>query len=149
MSSTSAVSATSTNSEPATPGSQTDGAGYDAKSSAEITVEFLDQGGFFDVPIQVRQHASPGVSCTHRLAEPDRALQEASTRLGVGLTFLKAICRRNGIPRWPYRWRRKIRNTISHFTAVLEQEEAEGMQVEYMIRQIAKMQKKIQDKLPH
>ena len=50
MSATSTMSAKSTNSEPAAPRLQTDEAGCPVK---EITVDFLDEGGFLDMSLTV------------------------------------------------------------------------------------------------
>lgn len=71
-----------------------------------ITVEHLEQGGFFDMPIQVwylLSSVSPRTTCSS---------QQAAKQLHVGVTTLKKVCRRGGVPRWPYRKRSSLDNLI-------------------------------------
>lgn len=40
--------------------------------------------------------------------------EEAAARLGVGLTVLKKLCRKYGVPRWPYRLRKSVEKLINN-----------------------------------
>jgi hypothetical protein len=40
--------------------------------------------------------------------------EEAARRLGIGLTVLKRICRKFGVPRWPYRKLKSLDRLISN-----------------------------------
>ncbi|KAK9786896.1 hypothetical protein WJX73_009279 [Symbiochloris irregularis] len=55
-----------------------------------ISLELLQQEGYFDMPIQ-----------------------EAAMKLKVGLSVLKRICRQLGLARWPFRTRQSLRGVIA------------------------------------
>jgi hypothetical protein len=40
--------------------------------------------------------------------------EEAARKLGVGLTVLKRICRKFGVPRWPYRKLKSLDRLITN-----------------------------------
>ncbi len=40
--------------------------------------------------------------------------EEAAKHLGIGLTVLKRLCRKFGVPRWPYRMRRSVERLIKN-----------------------------------
>ena len=40
--------------------------------------------------------------------------EEAAKKLGVGLTVLKRICRKFGVPRWPYRKLKSLDRLITN-----------------------------------
>lgn len=42
------------------------------------------------------------------------ASEEAAKKLGVGLTVLKRICRKFGVPRWPYRKLKSLDRLITN-----------------------------------
>ncbi|CAN0067992.1 unnamed protein product, partial [Discosporangium mesarthrocarpum] len=48
----------------------------------------------------------------------------AAKALGISLNKLKRACRQYGIPRWPYRQVRSIRNTITSLKRALEKSES-------------------------
>ncbi|DBA65681.1 TPA: hypothetical protein ACH3X2_002736 [Trebouxia sp. C0005] len=58
---------------------------------------FLEEGGYFDVPIQV-----------------------ASARLGLGVTTLKRVCRASNMKRWPFRKRNSLGRLIDRTKQVLD-----------------------------
>ncbi|KAL3132495.1 hypothetical protein ABBQ32_009041 [Trebouxia sp. C0010 RCD-2024] len=62
-----------------------------------ITMAFLEEGGYFDVPIQV-----------------------ASARLGLGVTTLKRVCRAGNMQRWPFRKRNSLGRLIDRTKQVLD-----------------------------
>lgn len=61
-----------------------------------ISIDFLEEQGYFDIPIQV-----------------------AALRLGVGVTTLKRVCRESLITRWPYRRRKSLGTLIDRTKQVL------------------------------
>ncbi|DBA96988.1 TPA: hypothetical protein ACH3X3_012913 [Trebouxia sp. C0006] len=70
---------------------------YREQGKFKITMSFLEDGGYFDVPIQV-----------------------ASARMGVGVTSLKRVCRANNMSRWPFRKRKSLGNLIDRTKQVLD-----------------------------
>lgn len=70
---------------------------YKGQSRQMITMAFLEEGGYFDVPIQV-----------------------ASARLGLGVTTLKRVCRASNMKRWPFRKRNSLGRLIDRTKQVLD-----------------------------
>ncbi|DBA84344.1 TPA: hypothetical protein ACH3X2_006259 [Trebouxia sp. C0005] len=70
---------------------------YREPGKFKITMSFLEDGGYFDVPIKV-----------------------ASTRIGLGVTTLKRVCRANNMRRWPFCKRKSLGNLIDRTKQVLD-----------------------------
>lgn len=66
------------------------------ESVSRITVDFLDQNGYFDRP-----------------------MQDAAAELKVSATTLKKICRAHGIQRWPYRKRNHVHQLLKKSVAMI------------------------------
>lgn len=113
------------------------------ESVSRITVDFLDQNGYFDRPIQVptlsctaacvlhcctamcdNQHAPSSSSTStcqadHLTCMPSSGVQDAAAELQVSATTLKKICRAHGIQRWPYRKRNHAQQLLKKSVAMI------------------------------
>lgn len=96
-----------------------------------LTLEFLEENGYFDMPIQVKRssavdrqscqhsHVPCQGTCTlqhqHLTGAPLSHFvlaQQAAAELRVGVTTLKKVCRVNSIGRWPFRKRSSLNRLI-------------------------------------
>ena len=76
-----------------------------------ITLQLLEEGGYFDLPLKVglckslvQQDQEPR-ACTQYC----RRHQVAAAQLGLGPTTLKKICREQQLARWPCRQRKSLK----------------------------------------
>ena len=78
--------------------------------------QFFEEGGYFDLPLQVQRAILFGQKQTDLSAWSGQssifldtaAVQVAATRLGLSVTTLKEICRDNKFNRWPFRKRKSL-----------------------------------------
>ncbi|DBA88627.1 TPA: hypothetical protein ACH3X1_016475 [Trebouxia sp. C0004] len=73
-----------------------------------INLRFLEEGGYFDLPLQV-----------------------AASQLGVSMTTLKKLCRENSVDRWPFRKRKSLKQvTVRTKQALTDSEETDKVQIQ-------------------
>ncbi|KAL0032241.1 hypothetical protein WJX79_000271 [Trebouxia sp. C0005] len=85
-----------------------------------LTLTFLEEGGYFDLPIK-----------------------EAATKLGLGITTLKRVCRSNGMTRWPFRKRNSLGRLIDRTKQVLDDGTGQDNMKKLMALQMLEKQRQV------
>lgn len=85
-----------------------------------LTMTFLEEGGYFDLPIK-----------------------EAATKLGLGITTLKRVCRSNGMTRWPFRKRNSLGRLIDRTKQVLDDGTGQDNMKKLMALQMLEKQRQV------
>lgn len=70
-------------------------------------------------------------------------LQEAATKLGLGITTLKRVCRSNGMTRWPFRKRNSLGRLIDRTKQVLDDGTGQDNMKKLMALQMLEKQRQV------
>ena len=101
-----------------------------------ITAQFLERGGFFNMPIEARQPSHTDLlltlACLTGAHKVLACLQEAAKTLQVCENTLKRVCREVDIGSWPYRSRQKDQRLLQQI-AELEAEPDMAIVLDLMV----------------
>jgi len=70
-------------------------------------------------------------------------LQEAATKLGLGITTLKRVCRSNNMTRWPFRKRNSLGRLIDRTKQVLDDGTGQDNMKKLMALQMLEKQRQV------